>query len=227
MKAIDLLTRALRSVGNIGAGETPNSDDMNTAFLALNDMLDSWSTSMLFVFQLSEESFALTSGKGVYTIGPTGDFVTTRPNKVQSAYVRMSTIDYPIEMITNSAYSDISMKAGFNGIPQFMYYNPQMSNGEMNLWPTPLAALTLFIQSPKQLAQFPDLTTDILFPPGYAEAIRYGVMPRLVAEGLGKINATQQALSESSVDRIKTLNSNVPVLNPTGHKMRRFNIFGN
>ena len=128
MKAVDLLTRDLRAIGNVGAGEAPNADDINTGFMALNDMLDSWSTSWLFVFQLFEESFALTSGKGVYLVGPSGDFVTTRPTDIQSAYVRLSNIDYVMQRITNDAYSGITMKAGFNGIPDYFYYNPQVTS---------------------------------------------------------------------------------------------------
>lgn len=227
MKAIDLLTRALRAVGNVGSGETPNADDMNTALLALNDMLDSWSLSKLFVYQLLEENFPLTAGKGVYSVGAGGDFNTTRATTIGSAYVRLGVTDYPVEMIDNDAYSNIGLKASFNSIPQYIYYNPSQPLGEINLWPVPQAGLTLYMQSPKQLMQFPDLTTDIILPPGYAEGVRYALLPRLAAEGLGTVNAEQVKLSESSVERIKTLNSNVPVLKPAYRKggSGRFNIF--
>lgn len=226
MIAIDMLTRALRAVGNVGSGETPNADDINTAMLAANDMLDSWSASKLFVFQVLEESFPLVAGQGVYLVGPTGAFVTARPTSVQSAFVRMGTLDFPLESITNDAYSGIGMKASFSAIPQFFYYNPQSVNGELNIWPVPQSGLTIFIQSPQQLTQFSDLATDITLPPGYAEAIRYALMPRLAAEGLGTVSAEQVKLAESSVARIQTLNSNVPVLR-TGAGNGRFNIFSN
>lgn len=226
MIAIDMLTRALRAVGNVGSGETPSADDINTALLAVNDMLDSWSASKLFVFQMLEESFPLVAGQGVYLVGPSGGFVTVRPTAVQSAFVRMGALDFPLEAIGNDAYSGIGMKASFSAIPQFFYYNPQAVNGELNIWPVPQAGLSIFIQSPQQLTQFTDLTTDISLPPGYAEAIRYALMPRLAAEGLGAVNNEQLKLAESSVARIQTLNSNVPVLR-TGAGNGRFNIFGN
>jgi hypothetical protein len=214
MKAIDLLTRALRAVGNVGSGETPNADDINTAFAALNDMLDSWGTSKLFVYQLAEQSFPLASGKSSYLIGPGADFDTVRPTRIDSAYVRLGQTDYPLDPIDNDAYSNITLKGSAPALPKFFYYNPQMPAGELNLWPVPQGALTIFIQSPQQLTQFPDQVTDIAFPPGYAEAIRYGVMPRLAAEGLGRVTPQQQQMAESSVARIKTLNSRVPVLRP-------------
>lgn len=226
MIAIDMLTRALRAVGNVGSGETPNADDINTALLAANDMLDSWSASKLFVFQMLEESFPLVASQGVYLVGPSGAFVTVRPTAVQSAFVRMGALDFPLEPIGNDAYSSIGMKASFSAIPKFFYYNPQATNGELSIWPVPQSGLTIFMQSPQQLTQFTDLATDIALPPGYAEAIRYALMPRLAAEGLGTVNAEQLKLAESSVARIQTLNSNVPVLR-TGAGNGRFNIFGN
>lgn len=226
MKAIDLLTRALRAIGNVGSGETPNADDINTAFAALNDMLDSWGTSKLFVYQLAEQSFPLVAGKGTYLIGAGGDFATQRPTAIDSAYVRMGAVDYSLEPISNGAFAAIPLKTSAPGIPQCFYYNAQMPAGEINLYPVPLGGLTLFIQTPQPLTQFPDLATDIALPPGYAEAIRYAVMPRLVAEGLGRLTAQQQQLAESAVARIKTLNSKVPVLRPAypGSAGGRFNI---
>jgi len=214
MKAVDLLTRALRAIGNVGSGETPNADDINTAFAALNDMLDSWGTSRLFVYQLAEQSFPLVTGQATYLVGPGGDFNTTRPTKIDSAYVRLGQIDYQLDPIDNDAFSAIALKATAPALPKYFYYNPQMPAGELNLWPVPQSGLTIFMQSPQQLSQFPDQVTDIAFPPGYAEAIRYGVMPRLAAEGLGRVTAEQEKLAESSVARIKTLNSRVPVLRP-------------
>lgn len=226
MKATDVLTRALRAIGNVGSGEVPTADDMTTAFLSLNDMLDSWSTSKLFVYQLLEESFPLASGKGVYNIGPTGDFVTTRPTDISSAFVRLNNIDYPLTQLSNDAYSAISMKSGFTSIPEFYYYDTKAPNGELNLFPAPQVGLSIYLQSPQQLAQFADLVTDVILPPGYSEAIRFGVMPRLAAENLGTMNSEQAKLAEAAIERIKTLNSNVPVLRPGYSKggNGRFNI---
>src|SRR5688572_14002296 len=105
--ATTILQRALQAISNVGTGETPSSDDMDTAFQALNDMLDSWSTDKLYVFETLEENFPLVSGTASYTIGDGGDFDTTRPIKIDKAYVRLSGIDYHLEIIDGSAYADI------------------------------------------------------------------------------------------------------------------------
>lgn len=227
MRAVDVITRSLRGVGYIGTGQTPDSDALNDGFLMLNEMLDSWGLSKLFVFQYLEEQFPLTAGKGVYTMGPGGDFSTVRPNEIVSAYVRLGQIDYPIQIIDNDAYSNIGLKASFTSITQFLYLDPKQPLAEVNLWPVPQAGLTLFMQSAQQLAQFPDLATDVTFPPGYGEAIRHGLMPRLAAEGLGTITGEQAEIAKASIARLKTLNSNVPVLKPdyATNGAGRFNIY--
>ncbi|SNT33744.1 hypothetical protein SAMN06265795_12645 [Noviherbaspirillum humi] len=226
MKAIDLITRALVGAGILASGETPKNDEVQTGLQVLNDMLDSWSVSRLFVYQLLEENFPLTVGKGTYTIGPGGDFSTARPIDIQSCYARLNNVDYPITLIDNDAYSDIGLKASVPGLPLFLYYDPQTPLGEINFWPVPSQAMTFFIQTPRQLTQFTDQTADVTFPPGYAEALRYGLIVRLAAEFGLPVSQAAAELSKSSIERLQTNNSTVPVLRPefsTGGS-GRFNI---
>lgn len=214
MKAIDLITRALKAIGNIGSGETPTAEDANDSLMILNEMLDSWSTSSTLVFCNKEESFPLQSNKGVYTMGDGGDFPTVRPIDIQSAYIRLGAVDYSVTMIDNDAYSSIATKTTTAGIPRYMYVNPAMPAVELCLWPVPQDGQTLFIQTAQQLTQFPDLTTEVPLIPGYLEAIRLSLIPRLAAEGLGEAKAGAIDLARSSLTRIKSINSKVPVLKP-------------
>lgn len=223
--ATTILQRALQAIGNVGTGETPSSDDMDTAFQALNDMLDSWSTDKLYVFETLEENFPLVSGTASYTIGDGGDFDTTRPIKIDKAYVRLSGIDYDLEIINGSAYADIPQKTSIVTIPEFLWYNPTLPLGTIKFDPVPQASLTLFIQTSKQLTQFATQATNVTLAPGYAEAIRYSLMPRLAAEGLGEVTQEQITMAQSSVERIKTNNSRIPVLKNEFYTGSRFNIF--
>lgn len=226
MKAIDLINRSMRGAGILGSGEIATSDEANDSFLILNDMLDSWSVSKLFVYQLLEENFPLVIGQAVYLMGPGGDFNTTRPTAIQSAYVRLNGIDYDLEPIDNDAYSAIALKTTIPSIPQFLYYDPKFPAGEINLWPNPSQAMSIFIQTPRQLTQFPDLVTDISFPPGYAEALRYALIVRLSSEFNVPLPRGAAELEQSSIARLQTVNSNAPVLRP-GYSNRmngRFNI---
>ena len=69
---IDVISRALKDIGALEAGETPTPDAAQDAFDMLNDMLDQWSNEDMMVFYKTEIVFPITSGQSQYTIGPTG-----------------------------------------------------------------------------------------------------------------------------------------------------------
>jgi hypothetical protein len=49
-QAIDIISRALKDIGALEAGETPAPADAQDAFDMLNDMLDQWSNEQMMVF---------------------------------------------------------------------------------------------------------------------------------------------------------------------------------
>jgi len=69
----DIISRALKDIGALEAGETPTSDAATDAFDMLNDLVDQWSNEDMMVFYKSEIVFPITAGQTQYTIGPTGN----------------------------------------------------------------------------------------------------------------------------------------------------------
>jgi hypothetical protein len=69
---IDIISRALKDIGALEAGETPAPADAQDAFDMLNDMVDQWSNEQMMVFYKTEIIFTLTPGQTQYTIGPGG-----------------------------------------------------------------------------------------------------------------------------------------------------------
>ena len=69
---ITIIKGALRSIGALATGETPDADTANDAFLMLNDMLDQWSNERMMVFAVQEVMHELASGQYQYTIGQAG-----------------------------------------------------------------------------------------------------------------------------------------------------------
>ena len=72
-KPIDIISRALKDIGALEAGETPTSEAAQDAFDMLNDMCDQWSNEQMMVFYKSEIIFPIVSGQTQYTIGPGGE----------------------------------------------------------------------------------------------------------------------------------------------------------
>jgi len=68
--AIDLISRALKDIGALEAGETPTPEASADALDMLNDLLDQWSNEDQIVFNFTEIIFPVIQGQTQYTIGP-------------------------------------------------------------------------------------------------------------------------------------------------------------
>ena len=68
----DIITRALKDIGALEAGESPTSEAAQDAFDMLNDLVDQYSNEQMMVFYKSEIIFPVVSGQTQYTIGPGG-----------------------------------------------------------------------------------------------------------------------------------------------------------
>ena len=69
-KPIDIISRALKDIGALEAGETPTPEAAQDAFDMFNDLIDQWSNEHYMVFNITEIIFPLISGQTQYTIGP-------------------------------------------------------------------------------------------------------------------------------------------------------------
>ena len=66
----DIVSRALKDIGALEAGETPTPDAAKDAFDMMNDMIDQWSNENMMVFNVTEIICPVISGQTQYTIGP-------------------------------------------------------------------------------------------------------------------------------------------------------------
>lgn len=66
----DIVSRALKDIGALEAGETPTPDAAKDAFEMMNDMIDQWSNENMMVFNVTEIICPVISGQTQYTIGP-------------------------------------------------------------------------------------------------------------------------------------------------------------
>lgn len=69
---IDLIKGALRAIGALESGETPDAETANDAFELLNDMLAQWSNDHMLVYYLTEVIFPFVQNTYQYTIGGGG-----------------------------------------------------------------------------------------------------------------------------------------------------------
>ena len=179
---LDIIKIALRKLDVTQMNQTPDSDEANLCFNALNFMLDQWSNEKLMLYAWKNEMFDLTPTQGVYTIGKDGDFDTDRPLYIERAFVRyypndntQYQHDFMLEIIPNSKYQEIFLKFIETTYPVYLYYNPLYPLGEINLYPIPDAACQIGISQTQQLTKFESLVQDISLPPGYESALAFNL----------------------------------------------------
>jgi len=69
---LDIISRALKDIGALEAGESPTSEAAQDAFDMMNDMIDQWSNESMMVTYKTEIIFPVVAGQTQYTIGPGG-----------------------------------------------------------------------------------------------------------------------------------------------------------
>lgn len=103
-----------------------------------------------------------------------------RPQRIVSAYRRdINGYDTPVTMISRQEYADQGSKSSRGKTIQ-AYYNPQLTNGVLNLWPTPdIATDVIRFWQERALEDFDTVTDNPDFPIEWAEAIVAGLRRRL------------------------------------------------
>jgi hypothetical protein len=181
----DQINGALRLIGMLAEGETPAASTSEDALLALNQMLDSWSTERLAVFSTQDQVFSWQPGLISRTLGPTGNFVGNRPILLDdSTYFRdpANGISFGIKLINQQQYNGIAVKTVTSTYPQVMWVNMQYPDIEMYVYPVPTKVLEWHFVSVAPLTQPATLATELVFPPGYLRAFRYNLACEIAAE---------------------------------------------
>ena len=211
--ASDIVSRSLRLIGVLGQGRrTLTANELSDGLDALNSMLESFSLERLMVYQILEESFPLVIGTGSYSIGVGGTFNTTRPVKVENAFLRdTSNNDYPLALIDNSQYDSIPLKT-VRSRPIWLFYDTQDPLAYVRLMYPPAYADTLYLNSWKQLQQFSSGSTVLALPPGYKRMIEYNLAVELQAEYPGsKLSPVVTTIASQSKANLKRINSKIPI----------------
>lgn len=177
---LGLITRSLKLAKVSTKSETPAPDETADALVSLNAMLSSWSNDSLVCYARVTESFTLTPGTASYTIGTGQTFNTARPMFIASAFVRSSSLDYPLEIISDEEYNLFGTKTD-QGTPEALNYTTSFPVGRVRLFPTPDLADSLFITSEKEITSLA-LSDTISFPPGWEDALAYNLTMRIAPE---------------------------------------------
>jgi hypothetical protein len=186
--AVDLIGGAFGLIGVLEAGQTIGGDLLADGYRRLQNMMGILGLQTLTAPTIGREVFALVAGKGgpsnPYTIGPTGDLVTTRPNALEGAGLLLAgpdpRVEIPRTLYTDDAYEALPIKDLPNALFTGAYYNAFAGNGTINLWPVPNTTLhALVLYRLDQIGPFASPTATYTLPPGYDEMLEGQLAKRL------------------------------------------------
>jgi hypothetical protein len=217
MTAQDIITSAMRLLGAIDAGGTPSTSELADGLTALNDMLDSWSIERLNVFTVGTAAYSLTSGTAAYTIGSGGNFNAARPVKIETAGILLPSpagsgnLRFPLRVLRLPEWQIIVEKAAQAAIATDLYFDNASPLANVSLYPTPTFTGTMQVElgTWQALSQFPDQTTAVSFPPGFAQALRYNLAVKHAPEYDVTPSPIVIGIAQTSLAAIRALNASL------------------
>jgi len=181
--ALNIIERALRSIGVLAQGENASAEMANDALVSLNDVLAGAANENLLIYKNTLDTLTL-DGSSSYTIGQDGtpDLNTVRPISIHSVFHRGTDgIDCPVDVVTLGEFDSIADKSATGTIVEWVYVDTTYPN--LSVYTYPLVSTgTLRINSSKALTAFASLTTTVSLPPGYERYLRYALAVELMPE---------------------------------------------
>jgi hypothetical protein len=178
----DLIFDSLKKIHVVGIGQNLTADQEQSAFRALNDLLESWSVEGGLVFQQTQETFSVTTNQQVYTIGSGADFDTVRPFDIEALYTTIGTTDYPASAYGQRDWANIADKTSATGVPDVYYYDNNHTIGRIYFYPVPSGVNTVTIFSRKPIVEFNSINDTVDMPSGYRRALVYNLAVELAPE---------------------------------------------
>ncbi len=202
----DRITRALRLLNEIESGEDPTDDELADGLVALNGMLDSWRNDNLLAYAKQQETVTLATGDSGYSIGPSGDLVTTRPVAILEAWIREDNIDYPVTLMNEADYAAIPDKTTRSNWPDRLLFRPLMPNAVVLVYPVPDAPRSLVLVTQVVVGQYAAVTDTVTLPPGWEAAIDFNLAIELAPEFQARVSDTVRRRATETLAGIKRAN---------------------
>ena len=178
-----LITASFRDIGALKMNEAPQAGEINDAMLDLNMLLDSWSVETLMVLASIMESFTLIPNKVSYQIGIGGDFNTSKPSRIDNAFIQDALKNrYPVAITDKAIYDTYEDALISSARPEEIVYDPgptQQSPQMGTIFVYPITdtsqVYTLYIGQQKPLTEFVNITDYVTMQSAYFMVLRYSL----------------------------------------------------
>ena len=175
--ALDIIKGSLRLINVLAQGDTPSDDEADEALQAMNYIIESCNNQRLMLYSINNVVGTLTANKLPHTVGTGGDINIIRPLRIEKAFVRIpnltSPIDYALTQDDNNRYQEYSVKKIGVTYPTNFYYEKTFPLASIFTYPIQTMDLEIHMSGWAQLTQLAALVTDMAFPMGYENYLKY------------------------------------------------------
>ena len=222
-----IISLALRKLGTLEVGSTPDAETIANANMSLNLLVKQLNTDGLKLWKTSELIIPLFANQTSYTLGGAGcDLmydtlaptvaITDRPLKVIQGFYRNVTstpvIDTPVMIVSKQEYNVLGSKFS-TGTANTIFYDSKKTNGILYVYLTPDTNSQTNLQL-HIVAQMPlndmTLATDIPdFPNEWMNCLVWNLADQLALEYGVPMNARQEIATRAAAYRVQLDDWNV------------------
>lgn len=213
-----IITRALRIVGEVGRGETPTTEQISETAQAFNDVVKEFAGEGMQLWKRRTIQIPVVAGTGSYTIGTSATVNTTAPLKVLSGFTRTITgaNDTPLLLMTESDYNEFPSKSSAGTPYQFFYRTPgPLTGGEMlgTLYlinvpdATFVATYTVWVTGIFPIEDMDSSTDNLDFPTFYINALVWALADDIAFEAGSPPTDRSQIAAKAKMHRDRAMNA--------------------
>lgn len=175
---------ALKDAGLLSSGDPPSPEQLQDNLRRLNDLINVWQTQGLKLWLNREMILQPVQGTALYTLGPAGTVVMTKPIKLISASFYDNAAypsGRPLDVLGWADYTTLGQRT-MQGPVNSIFQDKQATTLNLALWMTPdrqaaLGTIKLLLQY--QVTNPISLTETIEFPVEWRMALRWGLADEL------------------------------------------------
>jgi hypothetical protein len=173
--ASELIHSSMRLIGAIAAAETLETNELNDAFITLNQMVASWSTEGASLVARKKLTVSVSSTNGPFTL-------SERPVRIEAASCASGGIDSELEIVDSAGWEAIPEKLAQSVYVRKLYCDYAYPNAAVYVAPVPRLGGQLEMWIYVTIPPFASLSTVIDLPLGYEMALRYNLAVALLPE---------------------------------------------
>ncbi len=175
----NIISAALRKIGVLGKGESPDSTDLSNAQMALNGIISRYNTLGMPLWKRTEKTITITAANTSYPL--------TGTLKLTELYLRSTSGTTQYRLERKSLYDLRDMPHSTTGVPVCWAFTPNRTEGgTLVIWPEPTSSeatnYTLRAVVQDELDTFTAATETPDFPAYWTDALVYELASNLAPE---------------------------------------------